>query len=390
MCSWTSPHPLTRQPHPCKMARQQLARQYRHALREAPQLRQFVIPNVRPTGRKLGEGSYGTVEELEVDGVLCAGKKLYSVLVDPGNEGAQRIVDKYYSECRLLSDLRHPHIVQFLGVCFVPDSQLPVLVMELLMTSLDELLEGTAKIPLSTKLSILQDVSRGLVYLHNCNPVVIHRDISARNVLLNSAMTAKLADMGNSKIVDIPPGQLGKTMTHVPGTLVYMPPEAFDSTYGPSLDMFSFGHLALFTAIQLFPQNLLAPTYCDPQTNEVKARKELERRVKYIDNLHATFKEQKHPLIKLIKGCLDNVASKRPTAKQILDRLGEMRATIHDPYHQLNRVQLEKCLREKETEVRQMEAELEQIRVSYGMNIHVDKEMITTVCIIVLMLCCIL
>ena len=270
------------------MARQQAAsrQQIRRALQQAPQLRPFIIPNVRPTGRELGGGSYGTVQELEIDGVKCAGKKIYDTLIDHENEGAQRMVDKYYDECKLLSELRHPHIVQFLGVCFVPDSQLPVLVMELLTTSLDELLENTANIPLSTTLSILQDVSRGLVHLHNRNPVVIHRDLSARNVLLNSAMTAKIADMGNSRIVDIPPGQLAKTMTQgIPGTLVYMPPEALESTtklkYGPSLDMFSFGHLSLFTAIQIFPKDLQAPTYLDPQTNLVKGRTELERRAEW-------------------------------------------------------------------------------------------------------------
>ena len=359
------------------MATQQLAsrEQIRRALQEAPQFLSFIISNVRPTGRELGGGSYGIVEELEIDGVKCAGKKIYDTLIDQGNEGAQRMVDKYYDECKLLSELRHPHIVQFLGVCFVADSQLPVLVMELLTTTLDKLLENTADIPLSTKLSILHDVSRGLVYLHSRNPVVIHRDLSARNVLLNSAMTAKIADIGNSRIVDIPPGQLAKTMTQgIPGTLVYMPPEALESKtklkYGPSLDMFSFGHLSLFTAIQIFPKDLLAPTYLDPHTKQVKARTELERRAEYIGILHE-IEEQKHPLVDLIEECLENDASKRPTAKQALERLREMRAAIQDPYGQLNRVQLEKYLMKKEAEVQQLpqlRSELEQVQVSFKFN----------------------
>ena len=349
--------------------------QIRRALQEAPQLRPFIIPNAKQTGRELGGGSYGAVEELEIDGVTCAGKKIYDALVHPQNMGAERMVSKYYDECKLLSELRHPHIVQFLGVCFVPDSELPVLVMELLMTSLDEFLESTPDISLSTKLSILQDVSRGLAYLHNHNPVVIHRDLSARNVLLNTAMTAKIADMGNSRIVDISPDQLAKTMTQgIPGTLVYMPPEALGSKpkYGPSLDMFSFGHLALFTSIQIFPQDLLAPTYLDPQTNQVKGHTELERRVEYIQILHAKFEKKKQPLINLIEVCLENIASKRPTAKQALEKLGEMRAEICDPYHHLNRVKLEKCLEEKEVQVQQLpqlRTVLEQVKVIYIANI---------------------
>ena len=40
------------------------------------ELRQFILPVARPTGKRLGVGSYGSVEELEVDGLMCAGKRL--------------------------------------------------------------------------------------------------------------------------------------------------------------------------------------------------------------------------------------------------------------------------------------------------------------------------
>ena len=142
----------------------------------------------------------------------------------------------------------------FRGV-FLPNSTLPVLVMECLLTSLDELLECNRNpdIPLSLKMSILADVAKGLVYLHSRSPPVIHRDLSAKNVLLNSAIVAKISDLGNSRIVSFQPGQLARTLSCIPGTMVYMPPEAFDATskYGPSLDSFSFGHLSLFTITQV-------------------------------------------------------------------------------------------------------------------------------------------
>ena len=59
--------------------------------------------------------------------------------------------------------------------------------------------------------------------------------------------------MGNSCIIDMSPGQMARTLTNLPGTLVYMPPEALDdrSRYGPSLDIFSFRHLALFSITQV-------------------------------------------------------------------------------------------------------------------------------------------
>ena len=66
-------------------------------------------------------------------------------------------------------------------------------------------------------------------------------------------MVAKISDLGNSRIVDLQPGQLARTLSRLPGTMVYMAPEAYQETslYGTKLDMFSFGHLGLFTVIQV-------------------------------------------------------------------------------------------------------------------------------------------
>ena len=154
-----------------------------------------------------------------------------------------------------MAEMRHPHIVQFLGLCFLEGSALPVLVMELLDSSLDDLLESSKSpgLPLALKQSLLTDVARGLVYLHTRNPPIVHRDLSARNILLTSSLAAKISDLGNARIVNLQPGQLARTLTRVPGTHVYMPPESFDqhSRYGPRLDIFSFGHLTLFTLTQV-------------------------------------------------------------------------------------------------------------------------------------------
>ena len=188
-----------------------------------------------------------------MNGLICAGKRLYEVLIDAGNVGVQDIASKYVQECQLMSDLRHPNITLFLGVCFLPNCQLPVLLMERLDESLDDLLETVPNIPLALKRSMLEDISRGLLYLHKHTPQIIHRDLTAKNVLLTSYFVAKVTDFGNSRIVNLQPGQLARTLSRLPGTLVYMPPEALSasSRYGPSLDVFSFGHLALFTLLQV-------------------------------------------------------------------------------------------------------------------------------------------
>ena len=245
-------------------------RQRLRALRNDRNLARFVVEG-RATGKQLGTGSYGSVEEVtlifefviafiilhdfqvEVNGLICAGKKIHDVLIDTANAGVENVAGKYVQECQLMSDLRHPNITLFLGVCFLPNCQLPVLLMERLDGSLDDLLETVPNIPLALKRSILEDVSRGLLYLHKHTPQIIHRDLTAKNVLLTSSFVAKITDLGNSRIVNLQPGQLARTLSRLPGTLVYMPPEALSasSRYGSSLDVFSFGHLALFTLIQV-------------------------------------------------------------------------------------------------------------------------------------------
>ena len=153
---------------------------------------------------------------------------------------------------------------------------------------------------------------------------------------------AKIADMGNSRIVDLKPGQLAKTMTtRAPGTIVYMPPEAFEDPpqLGTQLDMFSFGHLTLFTVTQQFPCDLLPATYNDPSTGLLNARNEVQRRTKYMTEVQTSDSSQE--LVQLITQCLHNLIAKRPSAVEALEMLQNISAKIDDRYHSMTRLQLE-------------------------------------------------
>ena len=54
-------------------------------------------------GRQLGVGSYGSVEELEMNGLVCAGKRLHETLLDHDNAGVADITRKYFLECQVTS-----------------------------------------------------------------------------------------------------------------------------------------------------------------------------------------------------------------------------------------------------------------------------------------------
>ena len=129
-------------------------------------------------------------------------------------------------------------------------------------------------------------------------------------------MVAKIGDLGVARIV---PGmqRAAATMTKGPGAIVYMPPEAMESKteeeenkeekdvkskYDSSIDIFSFGVVAIFTLSQTFPCDLLAPTY--RKNGRLLGRTELERREKYMEIIYEQLREN-HPLLQMIEGCLD-------------------------------------------------------------------------------------
>ena len=72
--------------------------------------------------------------------------------------------------------------------------------MEYLPLSLTQCLETNPDLPLSIKYSILLDVANGLNYLHCKRPPVVHRDLSANNILLTSSLIAIISDQNGKHI----------------------------------------------------------------------------------------------------------------------------------------------------------------------------------------------
>ncbi len=293
-------------------------------IKELPQMQQFILKGVISKGRQLGHGSFGSVIEVQLHGgAICAGKKIHEIFLHPRNEGVKQVIDKFVTECDLLSKMRHPNIVHFYGLAFIDDSSSPVLVMERLDRSLDDFLENTeAKdVIFSIRLSILHDVAKGLVFLHSHQPPIAHRDLTAKNILLTTMKKACIADLGNSRMIE--KETLSRKLSLAPGTLVYMPPEAMESpvAYDTSLDIFSFGHTALFVFCHRFPSSLLGANYSDPKSrasNKLTPRTEVERRSEYFKDLHTQIPTQ---VVELVKSCLDNFPKQRPTAVVISELL---------------------------------------------------------------------
>ena len=366
------------------------------------ELRGCILDNVRLNGRQLGSGAYGFVEEVDVNGVVCAAKKLFPILTDNMGADGNRVTQKFIEECKVMSKLRHPHIVQFMGVYF-PESEdrfdsmnspiesytLPWLVMEYLPMDLHKLLEDRHGIPIAMKLSFLHDIAKGLTYLHNQRDPIYHRDLTARNVLLNSAMVAKIADFGVARIFN---PFTRHDLTKGPGNPCYMPPEANSESaeYNNKLDIFSYGIILLFTITQLFPKTLLPPTYSSKEVpKKLLPRSEVERREEYFtiayDILDGTKPESK--LLKLCEECLQNDPSFRPNVELLLSVLIDLKTYIKDPYIEKDRLQLMMDLRDCKEVLEKKRSELKGFKREIVEKDQMIRRLQLQVCVFVCVVC---
>ena len=237
----------------------------------------------RVDNKSLGSGSYGEVFAVKHEGKTYAAKQIHSIFQEKVSIADKRAVrDSFLKECHQCSILRHPNIVQFIGVYYRdPQSVLPVMVMELMDSSLSDYVK-TPNISMNLKVSILYDVSQGLSFLHDRTSPIIHRDLSPNNILLSRDSVAKISDLGVAKVIK---AGAKNTLTKAPGTTDFMPPEALADhpEYSTGLDVFSYGGLILHTVNQEWP----TPTSnveLDHKMKPIKMLTEVERRQKYLDN----------------------------------------------------------------------------------------------------------
>ena len=320
------------------------------AVREATFTRfdPYKLSGIGVTDRELGHGSYATVLELEYMGLKCAGKKIHELLLRQGD--ASYTVRRFEEECRLLSQVRYPNIVQFLGVYFQQGVRAPILVMESLPTNLTSCIEQYGILPKEISYSILHDVALGLCYLHSQTPAIIHRDLSSNNVLLTHNMTAKISDLGVARIFNLTPLQVSR-MTQTPGTPAYMPPEVMvaNPKYDTSVDEFSYGILMIHMFSGRWPEPQVGPNRTEPDGTMIPVS-EAERREVFLRAIG-----NDHPLMHLILKCIHNHPKSRALASEIVEQLVEM--VLQFPTSFANRLEMMRRIEAVEEEKRALTEE---------------------------------
>ena len=272
-------------------------------------------------------GSFGTVCKAKVDDFICAAKSFHPALLTTGTGGeSASVTQRFQEECEFLSSLRHPNIVQYLGVYEDRDSKLPLLLMELMNDeNLTQFLDNSPSLlPFHIEVNICHDVAQALAYLHSNK--VIHRDLSGSNVLLmGNALKAKVCDFGTARLLDLSPSYR-RALTMCPGNPAYMPPEALrdNPKYDEKLDCFSLGVLVVQVLTRLFPQpgDRNEPIQDGRYGGTVLMRliPEVERRRNHISLI-----DPGYTLLQIALECLRDESFERPSAQQLCESIGALK-----------------------------------------------------------------
>lgn len=278
------------------------------------------VCNYQPLGKP---GGFGRVYKVTMsDGRIYAGKVFHDHIV-AGRENFEKCLQR---EIAILRRCNYKHVVRYYGSCFHHQlSNAPILLLELMDIDFQEYYISTSDLNLHKIVEILVQVARGLVYLHTRQPdVVIHRDLSARNVLLDlksSPPLAKITDFGNSRVVESVSTVV--TMSQILGTRYYLAPEVdhYRPHYNVNIDVFSFGHLALVGAIQQVITSLPDVRCRDPtDSNKLIARTEVQIREEYFEVLQKRI-GQETSFESLVKACLSLDGERRPSAQDLVHKL---------------------------------------------------------------------
>uniref|UniRef100_A0A7N2RC89 Cysteine-rich receptor-like protein kinase 29 n=1 Tax=Quercus lobata TaxID=97700 RepID=A0A7N2RC89_QUELO len=188
----------------------------------------------------LGQGGFGVVYKGKLrNGQDVAVKRLSK------NSGQGDL--EFKNEVLLVAKLQHRNLVRLLGFCLEGNERL--LIYEFMPNaSLDHFIFDPIKRPhldWIRRYKIIGGIARGLLYLHEDSRLrIIHRDLKASNILLDSEMNSKISDFGMAKLFAL--DQSEDNTNRIVGTYGYMSPEyAMYGQFSVKSDVFSFGVLVL-------------------------------------------------------------------------------------------------------------------------------------------------
>ncbi|XAR48646.1 Non-specific serine/threonine protein kinase [Bertholletia excelsa] len=278
----------------------------------------------------IGDGSFGLVYKAYLDGgIPVALKKLSSDAFQGFRE--------FKAEMETLGELRHPNIVTILGYCatgldrvliyeFIENGSLDQWLYDTLSSETDSLRPWE---PLSwpTRLKIVRGVAKGLNFMHGLDSPIIHRDIKASNVLLDSEFEANIADFGLARAIE---GSHSHVSTQVAGTMGYMPPEyIYGATVAKAMgDVYSFGILMLEIATGIRPnwpfkedgKEVRLPEWAKKMVDQKREMEMLDANI----SREGLEEEGVKEFFRIAKLCTSEICKDRPTMEEVVDSLSKI------------------------------------------------------------------
>jgi serine/threonine protein kinase len=295
-------------------------------------------------------------------------------------------------EIKLWSSLKHPNIVEFLGIvfddhdlkrgAFSEDGNFSEVHLSILMKRYDETLHEyllkERKLSLESRLLFLLQIAEGLNYLHR-DRKIIHQDLHVKNVLVKRNLDSRHAqigiiDFGLSKILDVEQKYIEtgfeSTFSENTSTTGHIqPPESYENAerkgiIGFFTDIFAFGFLIwqVFSSWDIRMIEKMLGFGNDDKLYKILQRLSSET----VSTLGFTsFKacllphhgifgaEASDDLIRLMKDCLQDDYTQRPSASNLVERISELRKRL--PKH----LQTERIKKDEKEEVTIMHLELQ-------------------------------
>ncbi|XP_060199270.1 G-type lectin S-receptor-like serine/threonine-protein kinase At4g27290 [Lycium barbarum] len=189
---------------------------------------------------KIGEGGFGSVYK----GILEGGQE---IAIKRLSKSSSQGVNEFKNEVIFIAKLQHRNLVKLIGCCIARGEKL--LVYEYMCNrSLDLFIfdeKNSMLLNWPKRFNIINGIARGLLYLHQDSRLrIIHRDLKASNILLDTDMNPKISDFGIAR--SIVGNETGANTHHVVGTHGYMSPEyVVHGVFSVKSDVFSFGVLVL-------------------------------------------------------------------------------------------------------------------------------------------------
>ncbi|KAK9814855.1 hypothetical protein WJX73_000289 [Symbiochloris irregularis] len=275
---------------------------------------------------QIGEGSFGRVYLAKWRETTVAVKVLAGAAPSPddGEEEQRqhrRLLDSLEKEASMMAQMRHPNVVLYLGLCLEP----PCVVTEYCARgSLSDVLKRAAnnstmasQLDWSRRLNMALDAAKGMHYLHQSNPPVIHRDLKSPNLLVDRHWRVRVCDFNLSRVME----QTAVLSSMAASNPRWLAPEILGGRgYTFSSDVYSFGIILWELITWRLPWHDCGPWQVVALVTEGHQRPDVPTR----EASRGTGFEGYDAYCSLMRDCWAQEATDRPTFEEVIVRMRKL------------------------------------------------------------------